>query len=544
MSSLAGALARTRAPRPLVRAVHSLIRARSVTMLVVLSTVVALAHVGLVASSSGTAGPATGSASPRSPSGSPQSAGRAIVGGPSATAAGRSDESGAASTSSPASPSAQGSGGPSVPGSFDGGTVGPGETSSPFDGSPSPLVSGDPGPDRPSRTNGLPWQSSTPTPAGTPTPAPTATSTPTPRPAASTVRWAIIGNDGTHLSPERSAGLTTKVFELGWSSYETANGVFSGGYIAAKRSEAAALRAAGFTLILSLGVQYTPAWMMSLPNAYYVDQYGTRYDDASSGSGRANLIWNEELRALEARYIARVFADLGTDWAAVRIGGGRYGELGYPVASYGTETNTYWAFDANAARSDPVPGWKPGMASPNGEAGRFAAWYLDRLAGYATWQASTVRSHFAGRLMVLFPSFGIRPGQLAAAVAANLSGATSPERNGEVPRGYDYARQVKALSAFSGIVLASTWLDCPYGNDASASPVDWRPIHYLTYLAAPYGMARYGENTGQGSASVLEFTAAQARTYGLLGFAWFNEREVYAGSYATISDIARIVAAG
>jgi hypothetical protein len=74
--------------------------------------------------------------------------------------------------------------------------------------------------------------------------------------------------------------------------------------------------------------------------------------------------------------------------------------------------------------------------------------------------------------------------------------------------------------------------------------VDWRPVHYLASLAAQNGMATYGENTGGGSASVLPFTASQARAYGLLGFAWFNEREVFGGSYATLDDLAALIARG
>jgi hypothetical protein len=368
-----------------------------------------------------------------------------------------------------------------------------------------------------------------------------------PSPSDASVRWALIGNDGTHLDPERAAGLTTKVFELSWSAYEPVEGAYSATYVDAKRREAASLRAAGFTLILSFGVQYAPSWLMAKPDARYVDQHGTAYDDTSPGSGRANYVWNDALRALQARYVAQVFADLGTDWAAVRIGGGRYGELGYPAATYGTDTNTYWAFDANAARTNPVPGWRPGMASPNGEAAAFSRWYLDRLAGYAAWQARTVRASYGGRIMLLLPSFGIRPGQLDAAVAANLAGTTSPERNGEVQRGYDYGRQLAAVAAVvpaDRLVPTTTWLDCAYGSDTSTRATDWRPVHYIASLAQGYGMGVYGENTGQGSAADLSFTVSQARSFGLIGLAWYKESEVYGGSYATIDDLARAIAGG
>lgn len=411
----------------------------------------------------------------------------------------------------------------------------------------SPSQSTPPGPSASVTPTPVPTPSAVPTPPATAAPSPSAAPTPSPlpTPAAASVRWALIGNDGTRLDAERAAGLTTKVFELSWSAYEPADGAWSTAYVDAKRGEAASLRAAGFTLILSFGVQYAPSWVMARPDARYVDQNGLAYDDATPGSGRANFVWNDALRALQARYVARVFADLGTDWAAVRIGGGRYGELGYPVASTGAETNTYWAFDANAARSNPVPGWKPGMASPNGEAAAFARWYLDRLADYAAWQARTVRASYSGRIMLLLPSFGIRPGQLDAAVAANLAGTTSAERNGEVQRGYDYARQIEAVStvaAGAGIVPTTTWLDCPFGSDGSTRAVDWSPVHYIASLAGAHGMAVYGENTGQGTATTLAFTVAQAKAFGLIGFAWYKEAEVYSGSYATIDDIARVIA--
>lgn len=385
----------------------------------------------------------------------------------------------------------------------------------------------------------MPTPQPTSTPASTPTPAPTA-------PASSSVlRWGLIGNDGTHLSVERGAGITAKLLELSWSAYEPSNGGFSATYIDSKKSELAALRSAGFSVILSLGVQYAPAWLLSYPNAYYVDQYGDAYNDTCSGCEIPNFVFNATLRSLLDQYIGRVFADLGaSNFAAVRLGGGHYGELGYPAKSYGSNSNTYWAYDANAQASSPVPGWKAGMASPNGEASKFLNWYLQSLTNYETWQIATARKYYAGPLMMLFPSWGIRPGQTDAAIAVNLNGTTSPEVNGEVQRGYDFARQVAAISD-ANVWVDSTWLDCSYGNDASTSPDDWRPVHYLAYLAAqnPQHLRTYGENTGQGSAPVMSFTDSQAKAYGLVGFAWFNEQQLFSGQYATLTNYAALIAA-
>ena len=38
------------------------------------------------------------------------------------------------------------------------------------------------------------------------------------------------------------------------------------------------------------------------------------------------------------------------------------------------------------------------------------------------------------------------------------------------------------------------------------------------------------------------FTVSQAKAFGLLGFAWFNEQEMLSGSYATLSDLAGVIA--
>lgn len=387
------------------------------------------------------------------------------------------------------------------------------------------------------------WKCASPAP--TATASPPASSAPTTAPTAvpTNLRWGLIGNDGQHLAAERQAGITTKLFELAWSAYETADGTYSLNYVTSKRAELDALRQAGFSVVLSMGVQYPPGWLLALPDSRYINQYGEIYDDTSPGTGRANVIWNPALRLQMADYIARVFVDFGSAFAAIRVGGGRYGELGYPVASWNGRSNTYWAFDANAARTNPVPGWRPGMASPNGEAGKFLNWYLDRLTEYQNWQIARVRQAFGGPIMVLHPSFGIRPGQAQAAINVNLNGSTSPEINGEIQRGYDYARFVNAVTD-QKVWITSTWLESPFGDDAAADCGKGRPIRYLACLADAKGLAKYGENGGRDDIAAMRFTSDQATRFGLQGFLWFNESELLSGQYATLTDYATVIAEG
>ncbi|MBA3424765.1 MAG: hypothetical protein H0U04_09565, partial [Rubrobacter sp.] len=53
----------------------------------------------------------------------------------------------------------------------------------------------------------------------------------------------------------------------------------------------------------------------------------------------------------------------------------------------------------------------------------------------------------------------------------------------------------------------------------------------------------YGENTGHGDRTEMEFTASQMRRYGLVGMLWYNEQELFSSQYATLSDYQSTIAA-
>jgi len=249
------------------------------------------------------------------------------------------------------------------------------------------------------------------------------------------------------------------------------------------------------------------------------------------------------MRSLAFAYIQSVFANFGTDFAAVRLGGGHWGELTYPLHTIGGRTNLYWAYDHNALASSPVPAWRPGQPSPNGEAATFANWYLDALAVYQNWQIATLRQSYGGPLMMLYPSWGMRPGQLGQAIVGNLGGTTSPEINGEMQRGYDFARLVSRIND-PNVVVTTTWLDADATRDTGANPDDWSTIEYLASLANahPLHLAVAGENAGQGSAAVMRLAGDQMQRYGLVALLWSRESELLGGAYATLDDYKRLVA--
>lgn len=356
--------------------------------------------------------------------------------------------------------------------------------------------------------------------------------------------WGVLGNDQSQLVAERAAGITTKVYVLSWRDLAPTETTLNMPLIRYQQAEMARIRQAGFRIVLGLGFTDAPAWVhANYTDTYYINQFGDPYIANTADGGDANLIFNPNMRSLAFAYIQSVFANFGTDFAAVRLGGGHWGELTYPLHTIGGRTNLYWAYDHNALASSPVPAWRPGQPSPNGEAATFANWYLDALAAYQNWQIATLRQSYGGPLMMLYPSWGMRPGQLGQAIVGNLGGTTSPEINGEMQRGYDFARLVSRIND-PNVVVTTTWLDADATRDTGANPDDWSTIEYLASLANahPLHLAVAGENAGQGSAAVMRLAGDQMQRYGLVALLWSRESELLGGAYATLDDYKRLVA--
>jgi hypothetical protein len=355
--------------------------------------------------------------------------------------------------------------------------------------------------------------------------------------------WALIGSNYPELlSKESAAGVRIKTFNLSWKKVYPANGVLDSSYLERKRRELSQLYESGFDVILLLGYHDVPGWVHEeYADSYYINQYGDRYEDVDN-AGDANLVYNPVLQKLTAGYIQTIFSYFGTNFVAVRIGGGRYGELTYPPAKYANRTNCYWAFDQNAIAKSPVPNWRPGDPSPQVEAAKFLDTYLNSLVAYQNWQIATVRRSYAGSIMVLYPSWGMRPGDEDAAIRGNLSGSTSPEKNGEVQRGFDFARQVMAIND-PNVIITTTWLDADASADNGSDLRYWSPVKYLAYLANrhPLSLPLFGENTGKGTRAEMDLSASQMERYHLVGMAWYNEIELFSGQYANLEDYRQVI---
>ena len=271
----------------------------------------------------------------------------------------------------------------------------------------------------------------------------------------------------------------------------------------------------------------------------------------------ANVVFNAKLREMLGAYVTGVLADFGKDVDIVRLGLMRYSEIGYPHPSFKGRKNAYWAYDDIAqgkveglpagVKPCPVPGWTPGRPSADHvDARRFAAWYVDALANFHDWQIELVARQYEGRMAMLYPSWGIREGQLESAVLNDLNGTTSAERNGEIQRAFAFKRFIEGIQN-PRVMVCGTWIDSrpEWSDDDAPNPKNPCPIGHLSSLAAahPLKLRVMGENTGGGGMAAMQLTFQRARRYGLDGVMWAFERDLHDGKPPTLEDLAPCIRA-
>lgn len=365
------------------------------------------------------------------------------------------------------------------------------------------------------------------------------------------VHLGVLQPEPARAAELQAAGVNLVVLSLSWDLFQPAPDRFDSAYLKKLRADIEAYQAAGLGIILDTGIQYPPKWLRDQPHARYQNQYGATYVDPAPGKNIVNSVFNAQVRGCQLNYIAGIFRHLGKDWAGVRLGGGWYGEINYPSAWFAEKDNCYWAFDPIAQGKEqglpsgmtpcPVPDWKPGSASlGNISAKLFSAWYLQSLQNYHDWQISTLRHYYDGPLMMLYPSWGIRSGQLDAAVSNDLSGATPPEKNGEIQRGFDFARFIAGICD-PQVWVQCTWLDSnpAWSDDTSADPVRWSPPKYLAHLARQHTppLRVSAENTGGGGMPALELSTQRIQELTPFAVFWAFGPDLFDGIQPDLNDI-------
>ncbi|MBL8995216.1 MAG: hypothetical protein JNM63_17850, partial [Spirochaetia bacterium] len=359
------------------------------------------------------------------------------------------------------------------------------------------------------------------------------------------------------------AGIRLAALTVRWERLEPEEGKVDARYVSDLKEKIAAFEKSGLGLILDLGVHYPPAWIFGLTNSRFVNQYGDAFVNSNAGLNVMNGVFNQAIRDKQAAYVAKVFAALGTNFFAVRIGWGHYAELHYPAKDFNGRGNAYWAYDDLAQGKTtglpqgitvcPVPGWKPGTPSPNHQdASRFIEWYLDSLAGYQDFQIAEVRKSYPGNILALYADWGVRPGQIAEAVNGDLNGKSFAEKFDQLQKGYDHARFIrrvhdeKVLVYCTCVNKVAVWPETrSMVDDSDPDPRKWNPVHFLSSVAVSQKLKIFGENAGNNDLEGMRRSFERVKTYDLLGLMWAFEFQLYdkSGKYATLADYQNLIGA-
>lgn len=335
------------------------------------------------------------------------------------------------------------------------------------------------------------------------------------------------------LQEAADAGISAVVLSVVWDRAQPEQGALDVEHVREVQARYRSMREAGLDVVLSPGLQYTPDWVFELSDSTrFVDQHGTTWD-GPPGEDTADAVHDGAVRAAQAEYLRLLSEALGRDaFAAVRVGGLLDGELRYPGPRYQGREDRWWGFSRKAQESSPVPGWRPGDPGPE-QARAFLEDYLEDLAAYQDFLLAQTAEHFSGDLYVLHPSWGVRPGEVDAAVDGLLDGSSPGERRQTLQLGVDYERLV-ARATGERVVHYSTWVDAP---SQGSSTSDMAPVEFLASLVRERGLRIAGENTGGDGVPALRRAKAQTRELGLVALFWFPGDDLYDGRAPELGDL-------
>ncbi|WP_139263735.1 hypothetical protein [Geodermatophilus africanus] len=293
------------------------------------------------------------------------------------------------------------------------------------------------------------------------------------------LNFGVLGStcDPDRVAALRASGVRYAEVELTWGAFEPAPGRYDRVYQDRVRQMLDTCAQAGLSVVLTLGLHAAPPWVGELAAGTYRDQAG--------GLGPAdvpNVVFSAAVRDAVRGYLAELDrVVLLNSVAAIRVGTGYNGELGYPTESTSPATaRPFWAFDEAAQTGaglaedvsvSPMPGWTPGSPTWNGRDVRpedvrtWFRWYSQSVADAVIWLAQTLRDQgFERDIHLPLAGRGALPRDLTAAVAARLDGRTMATDDGSLEAGLYYPEQLhhiaqrlaQSQSPRQGAVLADT----------------------------------------------------------------------------------------
>ncbi|MFC5993590.1 hypothetical protein ACFQE5_05085 [Pseudonocardia hispaniensis] len=350
-----------------------------------------------------------------------------------------------------------------------------------------------------------------------------------------------------HAREEADAGVSAGMVELSWRRAQPDAEAFDDAYLRSVRRDVEALRVAGRTVTLGLGLHDVPRWLLAIPGSRFVDQTGAESDEV-------NLVFDQRLRNIAEHYLTHVAAvlDLG-QVDAVRLTSGGLPEVLYPGGG------GYWAFDANAQGGpdrpaslppNPLPGWRPGQGGVSEQQVReWADWYVGALTDVVDWQIGTLSGlGYRGAYEVLTPGVGVGPAAYDAAIRQGLppgllgSGAAWQVFYERLPRRDDLVAYVSSVADGSGDNDGCAPGDAAVPLDA-AQAESWSATRWVSRVAHEYGFPVAGENPGWNQSvrlnasyvdlsdnGMLAAAVRQADSCGFRFFYWAHDQQLWDGT--------------
>jgi len=377
---------------------------------------------------------------------------------------------------------------------------------------------------------------------------------------------------------EHTAGVAIAQVTIAWKDYETSDGAFDENLMASVARNITIFLRAGQRVDVQLATHYVPSWVMQIPNAHYVNQYGVTAPQ-SEGFDDPDYVFNATVRQkvqdFEVHALRQLNARVGLKhiWD-FRIDGGDGGEAYYSPSDDGQgHTNSYWAYDDNAqgiasnlppgVSRTPFPGWYPGQTTYNGrpftisQVQQWYDWYFNSRMNYYNWQVALYRSAgFSHDLTFETPGFGTHPDEYTTNIYNYLDGSGDP--NGTMCRGAVWQKLYPALTNRTNIIAyVSSMADsssslqdaCQPGDAHVAFNVDpivdsWGAVRYVSYIANRYGFLKGGENPGYdaGTSSdygitMLNNAAREMASCGLIGMFWAHDEQLYTTTHTPSANI-------
>lgn len=372
--------------------------------------------------------------------------------------------------------------------------------------------------------------------------------------------YGVLAADTSHLQTDTQAGIQLAQINVGWNEWEPTEGNFDQRYISQIASEVNSYQAADWEVVISIGLQFPPNWVLNLPNGQLEDQNGKL-------SGTPNYEFNQAIRTAAASFINNIVSALSKyNISYYRVGLSDSGEM---LMGPATNNDSWWAFDnlaqgkasglPSGISASPLPGWVPGTSTYNGQTITSAQvqswynWYLSTLENAETWEINTYRSAgYSGALQLVMPGDGATPTIYAKSIIGDLAsesfdpyytmntGAVWQDILGSLP----LKNTVIDISSVQDDGSSMAVDNCQ-ANDAATSLSNadpwnngWSSVRWLTYLADQHNLQVMGENPGSNSATDMINTFVLAKSCKLIALQWAFDDQLYDGTDASISDYA------